>query len=127
MAGAIGADSWKKRTFGGYSRHESTPRCALIGCDAWRLDRLQNVWQTRQPIPTNSISVVRSRFVGNLMQFNHLGRREFITILGGAAAWPLAVRAQQPEKLAIIGFLGATTASAQAQWTAAFVQRLGEL
>jgi putative tryptophan/tyrosine transport system substrate-binding protein len=61
------------------------------------------------------------------MQFDHLGRRELITILGGAAAWPLAARAQQPEKLPIIGFLGATTASAQAQWTAAFVQRLGEL
>jgi len=54
-------------------------------------------------------------------------RREFITLLGGAAAaWPLVARAQQT-KLPIIGLLGGATASAQAQWTTAFVQRLREL
>jgi len=56
-----------------------------------------------------------------------LNRRDFISCLGGAAAWPLAARAQQAGKVPTIGFLGTTTASAWGPWTAAFVQRLREL
>src|SRR5262245_1647127 len=56
-----------------------------------------------------------------------LRRREFITLLGGAAAaWPIAARAQQASKVPIIGFLGAN-AAAWSPWTAAFLKRLGEL
>ena len=57
----------------------------------------------------------------------HTRRREFIAALGGAAAWPLVARAQQTGKSPTIGYLGATTASAQRKWTAAFLQRLREL
>jgi len=57
----------------------------------------------------------------------HIGRREFIVTLGGAAAWPIAARAQRPSKVATIGLLGSGTAAAQSTWTAAFVQRMREL
>jgi putative tryptophan/tyrosine transport system substrate-binding protein len=60
------------------------------------------------------------------MQFVDLKRREFITLLGSAAAWPLAARAQ-PSKKPTVGFLGASTPAAAGQWVAAFVQRLREL
>ena len=54
-------------------------------------------------------------------------RREFVTLIGGAAAWSIAARAQQSGKLPTIGYLGASTPADAAPWTAAFVQRLREL
>jgi putative tryptophan/tyrosine transport system substrate-binding protein len=53
-------------------------------------------------------------------------RRDFIAALGGAAAWPLAARAQQA-KVPVIGFLGTTSQSIWSQQIAAFEQRLSEL
>jgi putative ABC transport system substrate-binding protein len=53
-------------------------------------------------------------------------RREFITLLGGAAAaWPLTAHAQ--ERVPVIGFLGTTSPSAWREPVAAFERRLSEL
>ena len=52
-------------------------------------------------------------------------RRQFISLLGGAAAWPLAARAQS--RLPTIGFLGTATPATFGLRLAAFVQRLREL
>jgi putative ABC transport system substrate-binding protein len=58
-----------------------------------------------------------------------MGRREFVALLGGAAAWPVAARAQQAEQMRRIGVLmntGADEPESQAR-LAAFMQGLQEL
>jgi putative tryptophan/tyrosine transport system substrate-binding protein len=59
------------------------------------------------------------------MQFDQLKRRSFIMLVGGAAAWPFAGRAQTAGKLPIIGMLGSSPA-AYSPWLAALLQRLRE-
>jgi putative ABC transport system substrate-binding protein len=53
-----------------------------------------------------------------------LRRRQFITFLGGAAAWPVAARAQQPAPM--VGFLDTATPEASADQVAAFRKGLNE-
>jgi putative tryptophan/tyrosine transport system substrate-binding protein len=54
-------------------------------------------------------------------------RRELVVGLGASAVWPLAARSQQPAKLALVGYLGANTPSAEGLRIAAFLQRIREL
>jgi len=56
-----------------------------------------------------------------------IGRRQFVAVLGGAVAWPLAARAQQPAKIPLLGYLTGDSLSADLPRRDAFKQGLREL
>src|SRR5690242_17730968 len=58
---------------------------------------------------------------------SYIGRRKFLAALGGAAAWPLAARAQQKTNLPTLAFLGAGSPSTADLWVSAFISRMREL
>jgi putative ABC transport system substrate-binding protein len=68
-----------------------------------------------------------SRLMDLSMHFHQWKRREFITLLGSAAAWPLAANAQQPHRVPRIGVLLLGTPTSFAARTRAFVEGLRDL
>jgi len=60
------------------------------------------------------------------MQFAQLKRREFVTLLGGLAVWPLAAHAERTTR-PIVGFLNSASADKYAHLAAAFRQGLNDL
>src|SRR5689334_22822074 len=58
---------------------------------------------------------------------SYIGRRKFLAALHGAAAWPLAARAQQPERMARVGLVSGFSEAEMRPVATAFRGRLREL
>ena len=66
--------------------------------------------------------------VASIRRGNRMRRREFIQLIGGAAAaWPMVAWGQQPAKIPVVGFLVAGSQTSHGAWVAAFAQRMSEL
>src|SRR5436190_7167816 len=66
--------------------------------------------------------------VASIRRGNRMRRREFIQLIGGAAAaWPMVAWGQQPAKIPVVGFLAAGSQTSHGAWVAAFAQRMSEL
>src|SRR5262249_35471070 len=81
-------------------------------------------FRTAQQSPT--VAEVCYPFCRKHGRYRAVKRREFIALLGGAVAWPLAARAQQPTKLPVIGFLSSSSPANRASLTSAFRQGVRE-